>query len=214
MTSIPTISVRISRTDQTGHKGTLAIGDWAVPCVVGTGGLVAGLGEARRRSQDADRRLSVALWPVQAHPRAALPRERELSVRPPFGRHDLGRGRPRLQQAGVRRRRGSPGRAARATTRPRSVQRHRADRLQRRRRRGRPRQRAVRSRRASGHERHRRLHRASARRSARAGAPAQARHGDRHRLRRRAGARRSPRTAHRRSNPSASPGCIPVRDCS
>ncbi len=41
MTSIPTITVRIPNTDPGGHQGTLAIGDWTVPCVVGKGGLVS-----------------------------------------------------------------------------------------------------------------------------------------------------------------------------
>jgi L,D-peptidoglycan transpeptidase YkuD (ErfK/YbiS/YcfS/YnhG family)/predicted deacylase len=59
MTSIPTISVRISRTDS-GHKGTLAIGDWAVPCVVGTGGLVAA-----SVKREGDRKTPIGVFPLR-----------------------------------------------------------------------------------------------------------------------------------------------------
>ena len=73
MTSIPTISVRISRTDQSGHKGTLAIGDWAVPCVVGTGGLVSA-----SVKREGDRKTPIGIFPLRyglfkPHARAALP---------------------------------------------------------------------------------------------------------------------------------------------
>ena len=60
MTSIPTISVRVSRTDQTGHKGTLAIGDWAVPCVVGTGGLVS-----TSAKREGDRKTPIGVFPLR-----------------------------------------------------------------------------------------------------------------------------------------------------
>ena len=59
MTSIPTISVRISRTDS-GHKGTLAIGDWAVPCVAGTGGLVAA-----SVKREGDRKTPIGVFPLR-----------------------------------------------------------------------------------------------------------------------------------------------------
>jgi L,D-peptidoglycan transpeptidase YkuD (ErfK/YbiS/YcfS/YnhG family)/predicted deacylase len=60
MTSIPTISVRIPRTDQTGHKGTLAIGDWAVPCVVGSGGLVPA-----SVKREGDRKTPIGVFPLR-----------------------------------------------------------------------------------------------------------------------------------------------------
>ncbi len=60
MTSIPTISVRISRTDQSAHKGTLAIGDWAVPCVVGTGGLVSA-----SVKREGDRKTPIGVFPLR-----------------------------------------------------------------------------------------------------------------------------------------------------
>jgi L,D-peptidoglycan transpeptidase YkuD (ErfK/YbiS/YcfS/YnhG family)/predicted deacylase len=60
MTSIPTIFVRIPRTDQGTHKGTLAIGDWAVPCVVGTGGLVAALVK-----REGDRKTPIGVFPLR-----------------------------------------------------------------------------------------------------------------------------------------------------
>jgi L,D-peptidoglycan transpeptidase YkuD (ErfK/YbiS/YcfS/YnhG family)/predicted deacylase len=60
MTSIPTISVRVSRTDQNSHKGTLAIGDWAVPCVVGTGGLVSA-----SVKREGDRKTPIGVFPLR-----------------------------------------------------------------------------------------------------------------------------------------------------
>ncbi len=60
MTSIPTISVRIPRTDQAGHRGTLAIGDWAVPCVVGSGGLVAA-----SVKREGDRKTPIGVFPLR-----------------------------------------------------------------------------------------------------------------------------------------------------
>src|SRR3954468_11117315 len=41
MTWIPTISVRVPRTDSSAWLGTLSISEWSAPCVVGSGGLVA-----------------------------------------------------------------------------------------------------------------------------------------------------------------------------
>jgi L,D-peptidoglycan transpeptidase YkuD (ErfK/YbiS/YcfS/YnhG family)/predicted deacylase len=41
MATIPTIKIRVRRTGETSHRGTLSIGDWEAPCVVGEGGLVA-----------------------------------------------------------------------------------------------------------------------------------------------------------------------------
>ena len=80
MTSIPTISVRISRTDQTGHKGTLAIGDWAVPCVVGTGGLVSA--SAKR---EGDRKTPIGVFPLRYGLFKSMPALRFLeSVSFPF----------------------------------------------------------------------------------------------------------------------------------
>jgi L,D-peptidoglycan transpeptidase YkuD (ErfK/YbiS/YcfS/YnhG family) len=60
MTSIPTISVRVSRTDQNVHKGTLAIGDWAVPCVIGTGGLVSA-----SVKREGDRKTPIGVFPLR-----------------------------------------------------------------------------------------------------------------------------------------------------
>ncbi len=60
MTSIPTITVRVSPTEQNGHKGTLAIGDWAVPCVVGTGGLVSA-----SVKREGDRKTPIGVFPLR-----------------------------------------------------------------------------------------------------------------------------------------------------
>ena len=60
MTSIPTISVRIPRTHQSGHKGTLAIGDWAVPCVVGSGGLAPA-----SVKREGDRKTPIGVFPLR-----------------------------------------------------------------------------------------------------------------------------------------------------
>jgi L,D-peptidoglycan transpeptidase YkuD (ErfK/YbiS/YcfS/YnhG family)/predicted deacylase len=60
MTSIPTITVRVSRTDQSGHKGTLAIGDWAVPCVVGSDGLVSA-----SVKREGDRKTPIGVFPLR-----------------------------------------------------------------------------------------------------------------------------------------------------
>jgi L,D-peptidoglycan transpeptidase YkuD (ErfK/YbiS/YcfS/YnhG family) len=60
MTSIPTISVRIPRTDQSGHKGTLAIGDWTVPCVIGSGGLAPA-----SVKREGDRKTPIGVFPLR-----------------------------------------------------------------------------------------------------------------------------------------------------
>jgi L,D-peptidoglycan transpeptidase YkuD (ErfK/YbiS/YcfS/YnhG family) len=60
MTSIPTISVRVSRTDPGGHTGTLAIGDWVVSCVVGTGGLVPA-----SVKREGDRKTPIGVFPLR-----------------------------------------------------------------------------------------------------------------------------------------------------
>jgi L,D-peptidoglycan transpeptidase YkuD (ErfK/YbiS/YcfS/YnhG family)/predicted deacylase len=41
MTRIPTLVVRIPRAGQPPHHGSLTIGSWTVPCVIGSGGLIA-----------------------------------------------------------------------------------------------------------------------------------------------------------------------------
>jgi L,D-peptidoglycan transpeptidase YkuD (ErfK/YbiS/YcfS/YnhG family)/predicted deacylase len=80
MTSIPTISVRISRTDQNAHKGTLAIGDWAVPCVIGTGGLVSA-----SVKREGDRKTPIGVFPLRYGLFKPLPALRFLeSVSFPF----------------------------------------------------------------------------------------------------------------------------------
>jgi L,D-peptidoglycan transpeptidase YkuD (ErfK/YbiS/YcfS/YnhG family)/predicted deacylase len=40
MTSVPTIRVRVPLQQEPLHLGTLAIGDWIIPCTIGTGGLI------------------------------------------------------------------------------------------------------------------------------------------------------------------------------
>src|ERR1700759_5193882 len=79
MTSIPTISVRIPR-DQSGHKGTLAIGDWTVPCVVGSGGLASA-----SVKREGDRKTPIGFFPLRYGLFRPLPALRFLeSVSFPF----------------------------------------------------------------------------------------------------------------------------------
>ncbi|HZR75913.1 L,D-transpeptidase family protein [Bradyrhizobium sp.] len=80
MTSIPTITVRVPRTGPAGHKGTLAIGDWSVPCVVGTGGLVAA-----SVKREGDRKTPIGVFPLRYGLFKPLPALRFLeSVSFPF----------------------------------------------------------------------------------------------------------------------------------
>src|SRR6201995_1390653 len=79
MTSIPTISVRIPR-DQSGHKGTLSIAEWTVPCVVGSGGLVPASGK-----REGDRTTPIGVFPLRYGLFRPLPALRFLeSVSFPF----------------------------------------------------------------------------------------------------------------------------------
>src|ERR1700759_1220387 len=79
MTSIPTISVRIPR-DQSGHKGTLSIAEWTVPCVVGSGGLVAA-----SVKREGDRKTPIGTFPLRYGLFRPLPALRFLeSVSFPF----------------------------------------------------------------------------------------------------------------------------------
>lgn len=59
-TSVPAILVRVSRSAEPRHRGTLAIGGWTIPCVVGSGGLVAA---ARKR--EGDLRTPIGLYPLR-----------------------------------------------------------------------------------------------------------------------------------------------------
>jgi L,D-peptidoglycan transpeptidase YkuD (ErfK/YbiS/YcfS/YnhG family) len=60
MTTIPTIAVRIPRSGSNGWAGTLAIGEWSAPCVVGSGGLVAA---AEKR--EGDRKTPIGVFPLR-----------------------------------------------------------------------------------------------------------------------------------------------------
>jgi L,D-peptidoglycan transpeptidase YkuD (ErfK/YbiS/YcfS/YnhG family)/predicted deacylase len=76
MTSIPTISVRV----QSGHKGTLSIGGWSVPCVVGTGGLASA-----SVKREGDRKTPIGTFPLRYGLFKPLPALRFLeSVNFPF----------------------------------------------------------------------------------------------------------------------------------
>jgi L,D-peptidoglycan transpeptidase YkuD (ErfK/YbiS/YcfS/YnhG family)/predicted deacylase len=80
MTSIPTISVRVSRTDKSNHKGTLAIGDWTVPCVIGAGGLVSA-----SVKREGDLKTPIGVFPLRYGLFKSLPALRFLeSVSFPF----------------------------------------------------------------------------------------------------------------------------------
>jgi L,D-peptidoglycan transpeptidase YkuD (ErfK/YbiS/YcfS/YnhG family)/predicted deacylase len=80
VTSIPTISVRVSRTEQSGHKGTLAIGDWAVPCAIGSGGLASA-----SVKREGDRKTPIGVFPLRYGLFRPLPALRFLqSVSFPF----------------------------------------------------------------------------------------------------------------------------------
>jgi L,D-peptidoglycan transpeptidase YkuD (ErfK/YbiS/YcfS/YnhG family) len=60
MTWIPTISVRVPRTGSAAWRGTLSIKDWSVPCVVGSGGLVA-----TSEKREGDRKTPVGTFPLR-----------------------------------------------------------------------------------------------------------------------------------------------------
>ncbi len=60
MTRLPTISVRVPATGAVPHAGRLSIGDWQVPCTVGTGGLVAA-----SLKREGDRRTPIGVFPLR-----------------------------------------------------------------------------------------------------------------------------------------------------
>ena len=59
MATIPTVKVRVRRSGET-HRGTLSIGDWEAPCVVGEGGLVAA-----PRKREGDKRTPIGVFPLR-----------------------------------------------------------------------------------------------------------------------------------------------------
>ncbi|HEU0081774.1 MAG TPA: L,D-transpeptidase family protein [Bradyrhizobium sp.] len=80
MTWIPTISVRVPRTGSAGWRGTLSIKHWSVPCVVGSGGLVA-----TSEKREGDRKTPVGTFPLRYGLFRDLPALRALrDVRFPF----------------------------------------------------------------------------------------------------------------------------------
>jgi L,D-peptidoglycan transpeptidase YkuD (ErfK/YbiS/YcfS/YnhG family)/predicted deacylase len=60
MTRLPTIRVRVPATDAPLHAGRLSIGDWQVPCTVGTGGLVVA-----SLKREGDRRTPIGVFPLR-----------------------------------------------------------------------------------------------------------------------------------------------------
>src|SRR4051812_46162091 len=60
MTWIPTISVRVPRNDSSAWQGTLSVGDWSVPCVIGSGGLVAA-----SLKQEGDRKTPIGVFALR-----------------------------------------------------------------------------------------------------------------------------------------------------
>jgi L,D-peptidoglycan transpeptidase YkuD (ErfK/YbiS/YcfS/YnhG family) len=60
MTWIPTIAVRVPRSDGGAWRGTLSIKDWSVPCVVGSAGLVAA-----PMKREGDRKTPIGVYPLR-----------------------------------------------------------------------------------------------------------------------------------------------------
>ncbi|MBW0005584.1 MAG: succinylglutamate desuccinylase/aspartoacylase family protein [Hyphomicrobiales bacterium] len=60
MATIPTIKIRVRRTGETSHRGTLSIGEWETPCVVGEGGLIAA---SHRR--EGDKCTPIGVFPLR-----------------------------------------------------------------------------------------------------------------------------------------------------
>ncbi|HEY8383429.1 MAG TPA: succinylglutamate desuccinylase/aspartoacylase family protein [Microvirga sp.] len=60
MTRLPTINVRVPAAGAVPHVGRLSIGDWQVPCTVGTGGLVAA-----SLKREGDRRTPIGVFPLR-----------------------------------------------------------------------------------------------------------------------------------------------------
>jgi len=57
---VPTVRVRIPREGGTCHQGQLTIGDWTIPCVIGSGGLVSA--SAKR---EGDKRTPIGVFPLR-----------------------------------------------------------------------------------------------------------------------------------------------------
>jgi len=60
MTRIPTLFVRVPNRGQPPHHGHLSIGSWTVPCVVGSGGLVAA-----SEKREGDKRTPIGNFPLR-----------------------------------------------------------------------------------------------------------------------------------------------------
>lgn len=60
MTRVPTIRVRVARSTESPHKGILSIGDWSIPCTVGTAGLVQA-----SLKREGDRRTPIGTFPLR-----------------------------------------------------------------------------------------------------------------------------------------------------
>jgi L,D-peptidoglycan transpeptidase YkuD (ErfK/YbiS/YcfS/YnhG family)/predicted deacylase len=60
MATIPAVKIRVRRAGETSHLGTLSIGDWETPCVVGEGGLV----DASRK-REGDKRTPIGVFPLR-----------------------------------------------------------------------------------------------------------------------------------------------------
>lgn len=60
MTSVPKICVRVPRVDDPAHWGRLTIGDWSIPCTVGTGGLIQA-----SFKREGDKRTPIGTFPLR-----------------------------------------------------------------------------------------------------------------------------------------------------
>ncbi|SCY82461.1 L,D-transpeptidase family protein [Microvirga guangxiensis] len=60
MAHIPTISIRISRSSENRSLGILSIGDWEVPCTIGSAGLVN-----PRAKREGDKRTPIGIFPLR-----------------------------------------------------------------------------------------------------------------------------------------------------
>ncbi|SED43603.1 L,D-peptidoglycan transpeptidase YkuD, ErfK/YbiS/YcfS/YnhG family [Rhizobiales bacterium GAS188] len=60
MTTIPTIKVRLPRSAAATHLGTLSIGEWSTPCVVGEAGLVQA-----SLKREGDKRTPIGVFPLR-----------------------------------------------------------------------------------------------------------------------------------------------------
>jgi L,D-peptidoglycan transpeptidase YkuD (ErfK/YbiS/YcfS/YnhG family)/predicted deacylase len=60
MTRLPTILVRVARSDKPSHIGTLTIDDWCVPCTIGAEGLVQA-----SFKREGDKRTPVGVFPLR-----------------------------------------------------------------------------------------------------------------------------------------------------